>query len=210
MRDGVHGIYLWEMDSTAFTNNMWNPQHLHTILYGLLSLYLSDKIWSPQQRIPRDRVHKISSRETEYTAFTNKRSSSWYLFIRDGLHSIYSSEMGSTVFTHERWSLHLLTRYGVDSIDFQDMESKAISLGRWSPQNSWETDYTAFTEKRSSTWHLLIRDGVHSIYSWEKVYTAFTHEKWNPQLLTRYGVHTIDFQEMAYKAFSNDWCSPKH
>ena len=152
-------------------------------------------------------VHNRDFPEIESTKYLHERQSTQHLLI---LHSIYSSKMGSTVFTHEIWSLHLLTRYGVDSIDFQDMESKAVSLGRWSPQNSWETEYTAFTEKRSSTWHLLIRDGVHSIYSWEKVYTAFTHEKWNPQLLTRYGVHTIDFQEMAYKAFSNDWCSPKH
>ena len=166
-KNGVFSIYSGEMQSTAFTNDWWYPQHL----------------------LIRDGMASIYSQQMAYTAFTHERWKTQHLLIRDGDHT-YWQYMKSIALISKRWSLqhfvttdavqsidsqemcpHLLKRYGVHSIDFQDMESTEYYLEKWIYKiYSWETEYTTFTDKKSSIWYLLITDGFHINYSWEMEY----------------------------------------
>ena len=73
-------------------------------------------------------------------------------------------------------------------------------------------DYAAFTHERRSTQHILMRDGVHSIYSLEMESTVTDNiwspkqifvERWTPQnILMRDRVHIIYVREVASTAFT--------
>ena len=115
------------MEYIIFTHNSWSPKHL----------------------FPTDGVHNIQSQEMESKAVTHERSSQQRLLTTYGvnvdfyfpssspiIHNTYKGEKESTAFT----------RYGVHSIDSQDMEHTAFSLVRWNTQ------------------YILMRHGLRSIY----------------------------------------------
>ena len=99
----------------------------------------------------------------EYTEFSNEKWRTRYLLIIYEAHDIYSREMASTAITEK--------------------------LGT---QPSGEMQSTAFTKDWRYPQHLLIRDGMASIYSQQMESTAFTHERWKTEhLIIRYGDHTF-------------------
>ena len=65
MKNGVLSIYSGEMQSTAFTNDWWYPEHL----------------------LIRDGMASIYSQQMESTAFTHERWKTQHLLIRDGDHT---------------------------------------------------------------------------------------------------------------------------
>ena len=117
----------------------------------------------------------------------------------DGVHNIYSIcmenkvswEMKPTALTSEGWGQqHLFMRGGVHSIYTKEMKPTAY---RVHSIYSWEKEYTTCTYERRRT----------RVYSWEMEYTEFIVKRWSPkQLLVRYGVHNIYSQEIESAAFS--------
>ena len=65
MRVGVYITYSREMESTAFTNDRWYPQHLFI----------------------RDGMARIYSQQMESTGFTQESCKTQHLLIRDGVHT---------------------------------------------------------------------------------------------------------------------------
>ena len=189
------------MEYIIFTHNSWSPKHL----------------------FPTNGVHNIQSQEMESKAVTHERSSQQRLLTTYGvnfdfyfpssspiIHNTYKGEKESTAFT----------RYGVHSIDSQDMEHTAFSLVRWNTQYIlmrhglrsiyfWEMEYARILYEWWNLQHLPIRDRDSNIFTTQVVYIAFIHASWRPQHLSlRDGVHSIYSWEMASTAICHDWCSP--
>ena len=141
MRYGVHSIYSGEMESTAYTHDWRNPQHLHK-RWNCCSPPVPCSPWWGWHRYwssnfvshSSSLVHSIFSWQVESNVFTHEIWSPQHWPPRDGIHSFHSREMEFIAFIHERWSTwHLLIRDGVHSI------------------YSWEMEYTAFNHERWST-----------------------------------------------------------
>ena len=172
------------MEYIIFTHNSWSPKHL----------------------FPTNGVHNIQSQEMESKAVTHERSSQQRLLTTYGvnvdfyfpssspiIHNTYKGENESTAFT----------RYGVHSIDSQDMEHTAFSLVRWNTQYIlmrhglrsiyfWEMEYARILYERWNPQHLPIRDRDSNIFTTQVVYIAFIHASWRPQHLSlRDWVHCI-------------------
>ena len=189
------------MEYIIFTHNSWSPKHL----------------------FPTNGVHNIQSQEMESKAVTHERSSQQRLLTTYGvnvdfyfpssspiIHNTYKGEKESTAFT----------RYGVHSIDSQDMEHTAFSLVRWNTQYIlmrhglrsiyfWQMEYARILYEWWNPQHLPIRDRDSNIFTTQVVYIAFIHAGWSPQHLSlRDGIHSIYSWEMASTAICHDWCSP--
>ena len=61
------------------------------------------------------------------------------------------------------------------------------------------------------TQHLLMRDGVHNIFSREMTYITITHERWSPQhLFLVDGLHIIYSCDMESTAFTDEILSTQY
>ena len=123
----------------------------------MVYIVFTHEIWSPLQLL-KNGAFSIYSGEMQSTAFTRDRCCPQHLLIRDGMASIFSKQMESTAFTHDIALIestafskdgcspkHGLSRGDVHTY-LKDMESKALTSKRWSPQ------------------HFLLRDGANKIY----------------------------------------------
>ena len=142
------------MEYTTFTQETWSPQYLPMRVGDHSFFFISDG------------VHIIYSRAIDSTTFTHDRRSPHHLHIRDGIVALVPFHVvrGTyTVFSHYS-TQHFLTTHGVHNIHSQEMESKAITQERWSPQHLLKhMECTAFSHESWGPQHIFLTDGVHSI-----------------------------------------------
>ena len=153
MRDEEQDIYSLLMEHKTFNYERWIPQHL-IMRYGIYSIYSREM--ESTAITEKWGIQHLFWREMQSTAFTRDRCCPQHLLIRDGMASIFSKQ--STAFTHDIALIestafskdgcspkHGLSRGDVHTY-LKDMESKALTSKRWSPQ------------------HFLLRDGANKIY----------------------------------------------
>ena len=176
---GVHCIYWWDIEYTVFNLERWSTQHL--LMTDGVTVFTYER-WRQQHLLLRDRVHSIYSSEMVSTAYSHQRCSQQNLRMRDGIHNIYSLEMVYTAFNLERWNTqHILMEDGIHSIPF-------------SPGWGWLRNRSLIFVSPSSSslrspQHWLSKYGIHSIFSCEMEYTVYIWSTY--YLLLKEGVHSI-------------------
>ena len=136
------------MESTAYINERWHFLMTDAVQsidsQGIGCTAFIDEIWSTHYLLMKERVHSIYSWETEHTTFNHEGRSKQYLAIRVGIHNIFIWEMECTLYYHYTWSPRDW---------FEEMATRPL------------------THERRSPYHLLRRDGTHSIY-WKHMKSA--------------------------------------